>query len=75
MKFYVRERQKVGAGVKQPKFRVVAVTGEKADEGHLKVEAVHFRKNEIEAIARDVGAEIVWLEPMPEEERGSMKEE
>ncbi|KUK69523.1 MAG: Uncharacterized protein XD88_1220, partial [Methanocalculus sp. 52_23] len=26
MKIYVRERQKVGTGVKQPRFRVVAVT-------------------------------------------------
>ena len=75
MKIYVRERQKVGSGVKQPKFRVVAVTGGKGDEAHLKIEATHFRKTEIEQIAKDVGAEIIWLEPMPEEERGSMKEE
>ena len=27
MKIYVRERLKVGKGVKQPRFRVVAVTG------------------------------------------------
>jgi len=75
MKIYVRERQKVGSGVKQPKFRVVAVTGGKGDEAHLKVEATHFRKTEIEQIAADVGAQIIWLEPMAEEERGSMKEE
>ena len=73
MKIYVRGRQKVGSGVKAPKFRVVAVTGEAG--GHLKIEAVHFRKTELEKIAEDVGAEVVYLEPMPEEERGTMKEE
>ncbi|TAJ43561.1 hypothetical protein [Methanofollis fontis] len=75
MKIYVRGRQKVGAGVKQPKFRVVAVTGEKGDNAHLKIEATHFRKTELEQVAADVGAEIVYLEPMAEEERGGMKAE
>jgi len=69
MKIYVRERQKVGSGVKQPKFRVVAVTGGKEDGNHLKIEATHFRKAELEQVAKDVGAEIVYLEPIPEEER------
>ncbi|QYZ79644.1 hypothetical protein E2N92_09475 [Methanofollis formosanus] len=73
LKLYARERQKVGSGVKQPKYRVVAVTGGKGDEGHLKVEATHFRKTELEQIAADVGAEIIWLEAMPEEKRGEMK--
>lgn len=65
MKIYVRERQKVGEGVKQPQFRVVAVL-----EGQLKVEAVHFRKVEIELIAKDAKADIVYLEPIPDEEKG-----
>ena len=43
MKIYARERQKVGTGVKQPRFRVVAVAEEKGDEKHLKGEGVHFR--------------------------------
>ncbi|RXE57338.1 hypothetical protein ABH15_04385 [Methanoculleus taiwanensis] len=73
MKIYVRERQKVGTGVKQPRFRVVAVTGEKGDEMHFKIESVHFRKTELEQIAKDVGAEVVYLEEMPEEERGEMR--
>ncbi|HWQ66676.1 MAG TPA: hypothetical protein VN372_07380 [Methanospirillum sp.] len=64
MKIYVRERQKVGEGVKQPKYRIVAVTG-----GQIQVEATHFRKIEIETIAKDVGAEVVFLEPVPEEEK------
>jgi hypothetical protein len=64
MKLYVRERQKVGEGVKQPKYRVVAVTG-----GQMQIEATHFRKVEIEQIAKDVGAQVVYMEPVPEEEK------
>ncbi|CCJ35439.1 hypothetical protein BN140_0516 [Methanoculleus bourgensis MS2] len=75
MKIYARERQKIGTGVKQPRFRVVAVVEEQGENKHLKVESVHFRKVELEAIAKDVGAEIVYLEEMPEEERGEMKKE
>ncbi len=64
MKIYVRERIKVGKGVKQPRYRVVAVTG-----GEIQLLAVHLRKTELEQIGRDVGAEIVYLEVVPEEER------
>jgi len=75
MKIYARERQKIGTGVKQPRFRVVAVVEEQGENKHLKVESVHFRKVELEQIAKDIGAEIVYLEEMPEEERGEMKKE
>ncbi|MEN6512924.1 hypothetical protein [Methanoculleus sp.] len=75
MKIYARERQKVGTGVKQPRFRVVAVIEEKGDQKHMKVEGTHFRKVELEQIAKDAGAEIVYLEEMPEEGRGEMKKE
>jgi hypothetical protein len=75
MKIYARERQKIGTGVKQPRFRVVAVVEEQGENKHVKVESVHFRKVELEQIAKDVGAEIVYLEEMPEEERGEMKKE
>ncbi|WP_054847757.1 hypothetical protein [Methanoculleus chikugoensis] len=77
MKIYARERQKVGTGVKQPRFRVVAVVEEQGEKKHLKVEGgTHFRKVELEQIAQDIGAEIVYLEGgMPEEERGEMKAE
>lgn len=73
-KIYVRERVKVGSGVRQPKFRVVAVTGKEGDGTHLKIEGTHFRKTELEEIAKDIGAEIVYLTVVPEEERGSKKE-
>jgi len=57
MKIYVRERQKVGEGVRQPMFRILAVTG-----GQIQIEGIHFRKFEIERIAKDLDAEVVYLE-------------
>jgi len=39
------------------------------------VESTHFRKIELEQIAKDIGAEVIYLEEMPEEERGEMKAE
>ena len=64
MKIFVRERQKVGEGVEQPKYRVAAVVG-----GQIQIEATHFRKFEIEQIAKEAGAEIVYLKPVPEEDK------
>jgi hypothetical protein len=64
MKIYVRERQKVGEGVESPKYRIVAVTG-----GQLQIEATHFRKFEIEQIAKDVGAQVVFMTPVPDEQK------
>lgn len=68
MKIYVRERKKVGEGVRQPMFRVVAVTG-----GQLQVEAPHFRKFEIEQIAKEIKAEVIYLEEIPEEKKKKNK--
>ena len=64
VKIYVRPRMKVGEGVHQPMFRIVAVTG-----GQLQLEATHFRKFEIEQIAKDVGAQVVYLEEIPDEQK------
>lgn len=64
MKIYVRERLKVGEGAKQPMFRIVAVTG-----GQIQIEATHYRKFEIEQIAKDVKAEVVYFEEIPDEEK------
>jgi hypothetical protein len=69
MKIYIRERTKVGEGVRQPRYIVLAVQG-----GDLRVFAHHFRKTELEQMAKDTGADLVFLEPMPEEERGSRKQ-
>jgi hypothetical protein len=70
MKIYVRERIKIGEGVRQPRFIILAVTG-----GDLTVYAHHFRKTELEQIATDCGADLVYLEPMPEEEQGTKNRE
>jgi len=64
MKIYVRERQKIGEGVESPKYRIVAVTG-----GQLQIEATHFRKFEIEQIAKDVGAQVVFMKPVPDDQK------
>ena len=64
IKIYMRPRMKVGEGVHQTMFRDVAVTG-----GQMQIEATHFRKLEIEQIAKDIGAQVVYLEPVPEGEK------
>ncbi|HUU75109.1 MAG TPA: hypothetical protein VMW63_03360 [Methanoregulaceae archaeon] len=64
MKIYVRERLKVGEGVRQPMYRIVAVTG-----GQVQIELTHFRKFEVEQIAKDIGAEVVYLEEVPDEQK------
>jgi hypothetical protein len=64
MKIYVRERQKVGEGVESPKYRIVAVTG-----GQIQIEATHFRKFEIEQIAKDIKAELVYMKPVADDQK------
>jgi hypothetical protein len=64
MKIFVRERQKVGEGVEEPRFRIVAVTG-----GQLQIEAPHFRKMEIEQIAKEINAQVVYLKPVPDDQK------
>lgn len=73
IKIYIRERLKVGSGVKEPRFRIVAVTSNTGDGAHLKIEANHFRKTEIEQIAKDLNADIVQLQTIPVAKRGKMK--
>jgi hypothetical protein len=68
MKIYVRERQKVGEGVESPKYRVIAVTG-----GQLQIEATHFRKFEIEQIAKDIKAEVVYMKPVADDHKVKKK--
>jgi len=55
-KIFYRERGKVGKGEKKPRFRLVAVAGI-----DMKVFAKHLRKDELEEIAKAIGAEIVLL--------------
>lgn len=57
MRIYVRERVRTPEeGSRHPRFKVVAIEG-----GNLKVEAAHLRKMELERIASDTGAEIVYM--------------
>jgi hypothetical protein len=64
-KIFVRERRKVEKGEKKPRFRVVGVSG-----GDVKIYADHFRKKELEQIALETGATIVWLETGKGEGKG-----
>ena len=56
-KIIVRERRKVEAGERKPRFRIVGVTG-----SDLKIYVKHARKKELEQIQAVTGAEIVYLE-------------
>lgn len=60
MKIYVRPRTKVGEDAHQPMFKVIATTGDGTEK--IKFQAKHLRKSELEQIAEDTGAELVYLE-------------
>ncbi|MDY7040377.1 MAG: hypothetical protein SVX38_05905 [Chloroflexota bacterium] len=71
-KIFVRHRRHVGQGVGRPRFAIVAAQG--AD---LKVFKSRVRRAELEKIAAEIGAEIVYLprgeyaeEPESEGSRG-----
>ncbi len=55
MIFY-RDRTKIGEGKKAPRFKLVAVSGL-----DLKIYAKHVRRQELEQIAANTGAELVLL--------------
>lgn len=55
-KIYVRERRHVGEGAGRPRFAIVAVHGT-----DLRVYRTRVRRDELEKLAEDVGAEIVYL--------------
>lgn len=52
---FIRERRKVDAGERKPRFRVVAATGD------FKFFAKHLRKKELEALAAETGVKLVYL--------------
>ena len=56
-KIFYRERTKIGSGKKAPRFKLVAIAG--AD---IKVYAKHLRKQELDQIAKTLGADLVLLE-------------
>ncbi|EKO38408.1 MAG: hypothetical protein B193_2897 [Solidesulfovibrio magneticus str. Maddingley MBC34] len=58
-KIFARERRKIEKGEKKPRFRVVAA------QGDIKFFAEHIRKRELEAIAKEIGAQVVSLPTAP----------
>jgi hypothetical protein len=52
---FARERRKNDRGEKRPRYRVVAATGD------VKFFAEHIRKLELETIAKQIGAQVVYL--------------
>ncbi len=60
MKIYVRERTRGQEGKRNPRFRVIATQG-----GELRFHADHLRKVDIETIAKDLDAQVIY---MPERE-------
>jgi hypothetical protein len=65
-KIFVRERRKVEAGEKKPRFRVVGVSG-----GDVKIYVQHIRKQELDQIKAHTGAEIIFLEAGKGQKDGS----
>ncbi len=55
-KIFVRERRKSQEGEKQPRFRIVGVSG-----SDLKIHLTHIRQQELDQIATITGATIVYL--------------
>lgn len=55
-KIFYRERTRVQDGDRQPRFAVVGMQGT-----DLNLLQLHLRKSELEAIAKEVGAELIQL--------------
>ena len=66
-KIFVRERRHAGRGTGRPRFAIVAVQG--AD---LKVFSSRVRRTELETLAAEIGADIVYL---PRGEQGEEPED
>ena len=62
-KIFVRERRHAGRGTGRPRFAIVAV-----QDTDLKVFQSRVRRTELEAIAAETGAQIVYL---PRGEQGA----
>jgi hypothetical protein len=63
-KIFVRERTQTGKGAGRPRFAIVAVS-----ELDLKVYHSHIRREELEKLAQELGAEVIHLP------RGDRKQE
>jgi hypothetical protein len=56
VKIYVRERMLSKEGSRNPRFRIVATEG-----GDLRFHADHIRKVDLDTIAGDLDAQVVYL--------------
>lgn len=54
-KIFVRKRRKIEKGEKKPRLRIVGASGD------IKLYAKHVRKVELETIANETGAQVVYL--------------
>ncbi|MCP3872442.1 MAG: hypothetical protein GY699_04705 [Desulfobacteraceae bacterium] len=55
-KIFIRERRKIEKGEKKPRLRIVGVSG-----NDIKLYSKHIRKVELDTIANETGAQIVYL--------------
>ncbi len=55
-KIFVRERRGAKPGTGKPRFAVVAALGT-----DLEFVAVHYRRSELEKLAEEAGAELIYL--------------
>lgn len=65
---FVRERRKIEAGEKKPRYRVVGV-----HDLNLRVYVEHIRKKELDQIATVTGAAVVILKGGKEEKEAAAK--
>jgi hypothetical protein len=56
IKIFVRERRKIEEGEKKPRLRIVGVSG-----NGLKLYAKHVRKKDLDMIAKESGAQVIYL--------------
>ncbi|WP_028579494.1 hypothetical protein [Desulfogranum japonicum] len=63
-KIFYRERIKSKKGAKSPRFRIIAVC-----DADIKIFGNHFRKKELEHLARAAGADLIELERDKKEEK------
>lgn len=54
-KIFVRKRRKIEKGEKKPRLRIVGASGD------IKLYSKHIRKVELETIANETGAQVVYL--------------
>ena len=63
-KIFYRERHKIGMNEKKPRFNLIAVSGV-----DIEFYSDHLRKKELERIAEETGAELVFLHFDPKENK------